>query len=99
MGLAIKGQRGKGCPVLICDSCRRPIGDWNRAIVNFAPTLDGSVSDIRIYHKGKCDPRKGCWIPLRQYFPWLMCNHNWGIRKHTNKGDRLTMEVPEPLEI
>ena len=99
MGLAIIHRGGKSCPILTCDSCRQPIGDWNCAIVNFTPTLDGSVSDVRIYHKGKCDPQKGYWMPLKQYFPWLLCNQNWGVRKHTKNGDRLIIEVPEPLEI
>ena len=86
MALTVIHRGGKYCPVLTCDSCEQPIKDWNLAIVNFAPTLDGSVSDIRIYHKGKCDPVKGYWMPLRRYFSWLMCNHSCGIRKYTKKG-------------
>ena len=48
MGLAIKGQSGKGYPVLRCDSCKQLIEDYNSAFVNFPQTPGGSVSDVKI---------------------------------------------------
>ena len=99
MGLAIIKQGGKSCPRLTCDSCGRPIENWNHAIANFAPAQDGSTSAVHIYHKGDCDPSNGHWQPLNNYMPWLLCNHNAGIIKHTGKGTRITVDVPEPLEI
>jgi len=99
MGVAIIDQGGKCCPMLTCDSCGEPIENLKLAVAQFAPTVDGATSNVRIYHRGKCDSRKGHWQPLSNYIPWLLRNHNLGIIKHTKKGTRLIVEVPEPMGI
>jgi len=99
MGLAIIHRGGKSCPVLTCDSCGEHIENLQLAIAQYASTPDGEISDVHIYHKGKCDQQKGFWQPLSKYIPWLIWNHNLGIIEHTEKGTRLDIEIPEPLEI
>jgi len=99
MGLAIRHQGDKSCPVLTCDSCGEHIENLQLAIAQFSPTVDGATSDVHIYHKGKCDPQKGHWQPLNKYIPWLLKNHNLGIIEHTEKGTMLAIEVPEPPEV
>lgn len=99
MGLAIIHRGGKSCPVLTCDSCGELIENLELAIAQFAPTTDGATSDVHIYHKGKCDPRRGYWQQLSNYIPWLIWNHNLGMIEHSEKGTSLDIEIPEPLEV
>lgn len=97
MGLAIKNENEKYCPVLTCDKCGQPIENMELAIAQYTRIQKGLISQVKIYHKGECDPKKEYWQSLRFYIPWLLCNMKWGMKKHTNKGDTLTIEVPEPL--
>lgn len=99
MGLSIIKRGGKSCPVLTCDSCGEPIEDLQLGIAQFSPTPNRATTEVHLYHKGKCDIWNGYWQPLSNYIPWLIWNHNLGIIEHTEKGNRLAIEVPEPLEV
>lgn len=98
MGLSIRHQGRKYCPVLICDSCGEHIENLQLAIAQYPPTPNGATSEVRIYHKGKCDPRKGHWQSLSKHIPCLIWNHNLGKIEHTEKGTRLVIEMPELWE-
>jgi len=39
------------------------------------------------------------WQPLDHYLPWLLWNHKWGSRRSTKQGDKLTLDVPRPLNL
>lgn len=106
MGLAIRSEKGKDYPVLTCDACGKPIEDWRLAIASFPWPTEEPVT-VQVYHKGDCDPGAAgrreehakLWQQLDHYLPWLLWNNKWGARDSTKQGDKLTIDVPSPLDI
>jgi len=56
MGLAMRCERAKTYPVLICDTCGEPIEDWRLALVGFSMPEQESIVAVKVFHKGDCDP-------------------------------------------
>ncbi|MFC1902994.1 hypothetical protein ACFLX4_02885 [Chloroflexota bacterium] len=56
MGLAMRYEKGRTYPILTCDTCREPITDWGVAIAACQPPSVNSTVDVKVFHKGFCDP-------------------------------------------
>jgi len=72
MGLAIKHEKGRFSPILVCDSCGEEIEDWSKAVVTFRPGKVGQISEAQVYHKVRCDPSDGYWEGLKRYVAGLL---------------------------
>lgn len=72
MGLAIRHEKGSFRPVLVCDLCGEVVESWREAVVTFKPGGVGQISDVRVYHKVKCDPGDDWWEGLQRYAAGLL---------------------------
>lgn len=99
MGLSMRYEEEKACPVLTCDKCGKPIGDWSGAIVTHRWPSEDSPVTAKVYHKVECDPGSKnedtkYSVDLRAYLPQLLWNHNWGMKGTNEKGATVTLNVP-----
>jgi hypothetical protein len=105
MGLSMYGEKGALLPTLTCDKCGKRIKDWRLAVATYQWVPDDSIAAVKLYHKGQCDPGtvKGgsvLWTELKNYLPWLLWHHNWGLKQTTEKGwSTVTVDVPKPLDV
>jgi len=104
MGLSMQHKKEGTWPVLTCDKCGKPIGDWSLAVVAYNWPSEDSIVAVKVYHKGECDPGRGkagavLWKELKSYLPWLLWHNKWGRKGTNEKGATLTLNVPKPLDI
>jgi hypothetical protein len=104
MGLSMYGEKGALLPALTCDKCGGRIKDWGLAVATYQWVPENSITVVKLYHKGQCDPGrlKGgsvLWIELKDYIPWLLWHNNRGIKQTTMEGSTITLKVPKPLDI
>jgi hypothetical protein len=103
MGFSMRTENGAQLPVLTCDKCGGRIADWNLAIATYQWVPDDSVTIVRLYHKGQCDPGRlsggsVLWTELKDYIPWLLWHNNWGVRLTTMEGSTITVKVRKPFD-
>jgi hypothetical protein len=56
MGLAMRYADGKYYPEITCDTCCKPIADWQEAIATHPASKGCRIVPVTVYHKGECDP-------------------------------------------
>jgi hypothetical protein len=103
MGLSMERKNGPPLPVLTCDKCGGQITDWRLAIITYRWLDENSITGVKVYHKGQCDPGRlsdgsVLWDELKNYLPWLLWHHNWGLKHTTEKGSTITLDVPKPFD-
>ncbi len=110
MGLAIRIDKGKYIPVMVCDTCGDAIEDWHMAVVTHSMKPNTGVIPVLVYHKGNCDQggvggarrlADSGWMQLDHYLPWLIWNHKWGRKfQPSQEGEaaKLAMDVPDAFD-
>lgn len=103
MGLSMYDEKGALLPALTCDKCGGRIKDWGLAVATYQWVPENSITVVKLYHKGQCDPGRMAggsvlWIELKNYIPWLLWHNNWGIKQTTMEGSTITLKVPKPLD-
>jgi len=59
MGLAIKQDRDRNYPILICDASGKKIENWHDALASWGQTDNtDALVNVNIYHKMQCDPHE-----------------------------------------
>lgn len=104
MVLAFYNAKGNSYPVLICDTCGKPIRDTQKAIVLSDGLLDEKpIEHVKgIFHKGQCDPGKEVYrysTELSQYMRQLVYNLHIGKKVLSGSTRQLVIDLPEPDDV